>query len=462
MAKEKVVLAYSGGLDTTVIIPWLKENYDYDVIAVCIDVGQGDDWEAIKGRALKTGASACYVVDARKEYIEEYIENQDLSHKLAALKSLELIANGYLDWGIEKYRNLFNTLKDDNIESIKMLCNAIMIENFQDLESITWRIDYLKNHPLKSLNSNTGHARAISLAESEMIGPNPQMFRCFMNIRGNVKLDEQMAGLFDVGLSLCDQPDMQEYSSYLLKQIYLFFVTTDNGYYMSELRKKVESSNATKGSFLANNIMTNAEMLFIRSEKVSIDKAIKQYNKCIEESHLDIRNDGDLRRFFTQIHSEVQKEIQDQGIYSLVRQKLLSEDFIQRELKNTIINKCCQMGLEAIQIDREVTLQDNKRTDFLIRYGLCNPIMVELKLLNNNEIQDESKRHEYRKKFIQYTNATHACLFCSSGPLVAVESRRVEDVFGFVAVAPFQVSESIGSEVTEHVDFHHLPLELLG
>ncbi len=73
MAKEKVVLAYSGGLDTTVIIPWLKENYDYDVIAVCIDVGQGDDWNAIKSRALKTGASACYVVDARNEYIEEYV-----------------------------------------------------------------------------------------------------------------------------------------------------------------------------------------------------------------------------------------------------------------------------------------------------------------------------------------------------------------------------------------------------
>ena len=73
MAKEKVILAYSGGLDTTVIIPWLKENYDYDVIAVCIDVGQGDDWQAIKSRALKTGAAACYVVDARTEYIEEYL-----------------------------------------------------------------------------------------------------------------------------------------------------------------------------------------------------------------------------------------------------------------------------------------------------------------------------------------------------------------------------------------------------
>lgn len=73
MGKEKVVLSYSGGLDTTVIIPWLKENYDCDVIAVCIDVGQQDDWAKIKERALKTGASACYVVDAREEYITEYI-----------------------------------------------------------------------------------------------------------------------------------------------------------------------------------------------------------------------------------------------------------------------------------------------------------------------------------------------------------------------------------------------------
>lgn len=71
--RDKVVLAYSGGLDTTVIIPWLKENYDYDVIAVCIDVGQGDDWKTIKQRALDTGAAECYVVDAREEYITDFI-----------------------------------------------------------------------------------------------------------------------------------------------------------------------------------------------------------------------------------------------------------------------------------------------------------------------------------------------------------------------------------------------------
>jgi argininosuccinate synthase len=71
--KKKVVLAYSGGLDTTVIIPWLKENGDYETIAVCVDVGQEADWPQVKQRALDTGAAACYIADVKKTYVEDYI-----------------------------------------------------------------------------------------------------------------------------------------------------------------------------------------------------------------------------------------------------------------------------------------------------------------------------------------------------------------------------------------------------
>ena len=59
MAKEKIVLAYSGGLDTSAIIPWLKENYDCEVICVCGDVGQGKETDGLEEKALKTGASSC-------------------------------------------------------------------------------------------------------------------------------------------------------------------------------------------------------------------------------------------------------------------------------------------------------------------------------------------------------------------------------------------------------------------
>ncbi|RQW11497.1 argininosuccinate synthase [candidate division KSB1 bacterium] len=70
---NKVVLAYSGGLDTSIIIPWLKENYDCDVIAMAADVGQGKELDGLEEKALATGASKCYVEDLRKTFVEEYI-----------------------------------------------------------------------------------------------------------------------------------------------------------------------------------------------------------------------------------------------------------------------------------------------------------------------------------------------------------------------------------------------------
>src|ERR1700675_2004851 len=70
---EKVVLAYSGGLDTSIIIPWLKENYDYSVIAMVGDVGQGDDIEAVVEKAYATGASKVIVEDLREEFLTGYV-----------------------------------------------------------------------------------------------------------------------------------------------------------------------------------------------------------------------------------------------------------------------------------------------------------------------------------------------------------------------------------------------------
>ncbi len=74
-SKKKVVLAYSGGLDTSIIIPWLIENYDCEVIAFAADLGQNDfpDAKALEQKALNTGASKCYVLDLRKEFLEEYV-----------------------------------------------------------------------------------------------------------------------------------------------------------------------------------------------------------------------------------------------------------------------------------------------------------------------------------------------------------------------------------------------------
>lgn len=73
MAKEKILLAYSGGLDTSIIIPWLLEHYDCEVIAMAGEVGIGIDRDYLIQKALKCGASACFVEDISEEFITDYI-----------------------------------------------------------------------------------------------------------------------------------------------------------------------------------------------------------------------------------------------------------------------------------------------------------------------------------------------------------------------------------------------------
>lgn len=73
MAKEKVILAYSGGLDTTAIIPWLKETYDYDVICCCVDCGQEEELDGLEERAKLCGASKLYIEDICDEFADDYI-----------------------------------------------------------------------------------------------------------------------------------------------------------------------------------------------------------------------------------------------------------------------------------------------------------------------------------------------------------------------------------------------------
>lgn len=89
MAKsEKIVLAYSGGLDTSVILPWLKETYGYDVIAFAAELGQGDELSGIKKKALQSGAVKCVVKDLRQEFVQDYL--------WPLLKSGAVYEGGYL------------------------------------------------------------------------------------------------------------------------------------------------------------------------------------------------------------------------------------------------------------------------------------------------------------------------------------------------------------------------------
>ena len=96
---DKVVLAYSGGLDTSVAIKWLKENYNLDVIAVTIDVGNERDFSAIEQKALKVGAVKSLVIDAKELFVKYFVfpalQADALYHSVGMCQSSSLMVTGF-------------------------------------------------------------------------------------------------------------------------------------------------------------------------------------------------------------------------------------------------------------------------------------------------------------------------------------------------------------------------------
>ena len=110
---KKVVLAYSGGLDTSIIIPWLKENYNNcEVIAVSGDVGQGTELDGLEEKAKATGASKLYVLDLKKDFVENYIFP---THAIAMTYGYVYVAQVSIG---ASQAQLFNVLKEDRPLSI--------------------------------------------------------------------------------------------------------------------------------------------------------------------------------------------------------------------------------------------------------------------------------------------------------------------------------------------------------
>jgi len=163
MAKEKIVLAYSGGLDTSIIITWLKENYDCEVIAVCCDTGQKEDFAAIEKKALTTGADKAYIINIQEEFITDFIyptlkadaiyENDyllgtSMARPLQAKKLVEIaeaegafiIAHGCTGKGNDQVRF------ESTIHALNPAIKIIAPWRIWDLKSREECIDYAKAH----------------------------------------------------------------------------------------------------------------------------------------------------------------------------------------------------------------------------------------------------------------------------------------------------------------------------
>ena len=218
---KKVVLAYSGGLDTSIIIPWLKENYgDCEVVACCVDVGQGTELDGLEEKAINTGASKLYIENIQKEFVEDYIWP---TLKAGAKYEGYLLGTSFARYPIAK--RLVEIAKAENADAICHGCTGkgndqvrfeLTIKAFApDLDVIApWRIWDLKsreeeieyaeahNVPLK-INRETNYSKDKNLWHLSHEGLD-------LEDTGNEPQYEK-PGFLEMGVSPIQAPDVPTY-----------------------------------------------------------------------------------------------------------------------------------------------------------------------------------------------------------------------------------------------------------
>ena len=218
---KKVVLAYSGGLDTSIIIPWLKENYnDPEIIAVSGDVGQGTELDGLEEKAIKTGASKLYVLDLTEEYVDDYIIP---TMKAGAVYEDYLLGTSHARPCIAK--GLVEIAKKEGADAICHGCTGkgndqvrfeLAVKHFApDMPIIApWRewsiqsrdeeIDYAEAHniPLK-INRETNYSKDKNLWHLSHEGMD-------LEDTGNEPQYEK-PGFLEMGVSPIDAPDVPTY-----------------------------------------------------------------------------------------------------------------------------------------------------------------------------------------------------------------------------------------------------------
>ena len=188
---KKVALAYSGGLDTSIIIPWLKENYNNcEVIAVSGNVGQADELEGLEEKALKTGASKLYVLDLTDEYVDEYI--------IPTMKAADAIVHGCTGKGNDQVR--FELA----IKHFAPDMPIIAPWREWSIKSRDEEIDYAEAHniPLK-INRETNYSKDKNLWHLSHEGLD-------LEDTGNEPMYEK-PGFLEMGVSPVQAPDKPEY-----------------------------------------------------------------------------------------------------------------------------------------------------------------------------------------------------------------------------------------------------------
>jgi hypothetical protein len=213
-------------------------------------------------------------------------------------------------------------------------------------------------------------------------------------------------------------PDYNSYAQYLWDIVAAYFHNlreTKSYLHLKDLENYIQRHSSEEGMnwFKYKLHKLRAEYMLYIGKPQSIAECIQKYNNLKETQYLDIATSVDLVELVKKvINEDMRRWVEDEGAYKFIQEaRKKQEDLIQKTIKTQFENGLLKRGLRnECDIIREHQLLDGKRVDFLISYGFTGPVLIETKRLDNQEIVNHRKRRWYKKKLLQYIEATQSAL----------------------------------------------------
>jgi hypothetical protein len=343
--------------------------------------------------------------------LKMFVESADLSdydRKEAFNVAIDLVEDP------KKYAQItFKNAKDDASGKSNLLrnaANAFLITSYSDTKAIAWRVGKIleKAAPFKRAKG----VHFMGDLENEL--DDKEFAKPLFTLKSREHKDLFLE-ILERALDLLENgEEFQSYASYLwtISVNYYKNLKQDRSYApLHDLEAFIRKNRNRRGInwFVYNYQSLKKEYILFVAKHQNIADCIKQYNHFKEIVYLDVATERDL---YEQVKKILDRDIRnwvEGGAYQmLISDRRKAEDFIQKTIVPKIENCFMSAGLRKPEIPREVQIPDDKRADLLIYYGFIGPVLIEIKLSDNDEITNPAKRRLYKSKFLQYLQGTGA------------------------------------------------------
>lgn len=326
-----------------------------------------------------------------------------------------LEALGELSSTQDDFKRLILIFKESkNPYKLKDIANFFLIKKFQDKNAINWRFKELERR-LQPFDSDFRYngTRGVSSFESEM--DHPKFATCYYGIENHI-IYEGMLELLQFSFDIRTNKLNFKYSNYLQSIVYNYFKAFLNEKVLNDIRRVLSKYHVPEHIYSFNQHLDKliTELYLQKKNQEPFISAIHSANRILSKSYLPIQSHLELKEFIlSALNNEIKNLIENEGFYRVASdlsegKKQVNESLIQKTLKIALGKVLLEKGLRKVDIFREVESLGGLRYDFLITYGLYGPIMVELKLMHNPEIQNTTNRNSYKKKLVKYLEANNA------------------------------------------------------